>query len=79
MTNDERKAWVADMHRDPVPLAPRAGDEPASTCECHGEHPDCLCQGADECVTCGARFNATRADKFPICRTCRKPPTKETP
>lgn len=28
-------------------------------------------EGADECVTCGARFNATHADKHPICRACR--------
>lgn len=27
--------------------------------------------GADECTECGGRFNATRADKRPVCPECK--------
>lgn len=28
--------------------------------------------GQDECACCGGRFNASPADKFAICKTCRR-------
>lgn len=28
-------------------------------------------EGKDECINCGRMFNATPADKMPICKRCK--------
>ena len=75
-----RTSATAQNHGDSA--APHGAGGPESAPEVHGAAPALharaeLNEGADECIVCRGRFDATPADRLPLCPKCRAKSTRE--